>query len=308
MVLALAGSARAAEAPVPPSPAGSEALDDNVDGLLTDLRRIVDAEEAVGWFVDDAAFGEIRAAVMESVCRAPPDARAVALRRLTDAAQRYGDPKRLYEREGRRLTPCVEDALDAHRLAEALRRAVARTDEDCPFWVEPDPHFAGRQTIRDRALLTLETGGVGQLRYTDGDFAIGAGGALRLLGGYGFGRRLTVLAGVEFGGGAMLKPNSEPTAFVVNYFPALPLLIRLHRLALHYDIEVAPVAVFQADDGDLSYGVRGAFSIGISALRTRGIIPWAGAGVATEYYFESGGRPEALLIRGGLRIGVLWDP
>jgi hypothetical protein len=149
---------------------------------------------------------------------------------------------------------------------------------------------------------------VAQVRRTRSDWTLGAAGAGRLLAGHNFDAKVTLLAGLEFGGGAMLEPNTEPTQFVVNYFPAVPLLLRLHDLAWHFDLELAPVAVFQANDSDVSFGARGAFTVGISALRTRGIIPWAGLGVATEYYVESGGRPQALLIRGGLRVGAVWDP
>lgn len=273
-----------------------------------DLRRIVAAEESSGWFVDAAAFESIHADVMESVCRATPRARALALSWLEAEARRDGDARRLYAASGNRLTDDVELALGSARRRDAMRIASGRVEADCPFWAEPSPRFRGRQLIRDHAVVALETGGVAQLRYTEGTWTLGAGGAGRLLAGYGFGGRLSLLGGVEFGGGAMLKPNTEPTQFVVNYFPALPLLVRFHRLAWHYDAEVAPVAVFQADDGAFSYGLRGGFTVGVSALRTRGVLPWAGVGAAIEHYFESGGRAPATFVRAGLRVGALWDP
>ena len=49
-------------------------------------------------------------------------------------------------------------------------------------------------------------------------------------------------------------------------------------------------------------------SIGILALRTRNVLPWAGVAATYEYYFEGGGRPAAHFIRGGLRVGILWGP
>jgi len=100
----------------------------------------------------------------------------------------------------------------------------------------------------------------------------------------------------------------EPTEFAVNYFPALPILIRIHQVSWHYDFEVAPVALFQADDGDFSFGGRIGFAAGVFALRTRNVLPWVGAALAYEHYLESGGRPQAHFFRGGLRAGVVWDP
>jgi hypothetical protein len=82
----------------------------------------------------------------------------------------------------------------------------------------------------------------------------------------------------------------------------------VHDVAWHYDFETAPLALFQADNGSFSFGARGAFGIGISALRTRGVIPWGGAHVAYEYYVPSGGRAAQHFLRGGLRVGFVWDP
>jgi hypothetical protein len=219
-----------------------------------------------------------------------------------------GDPRALYEAAGRRRSRAVSHALDVGRQHRALRLASAGAEQDCPFWVEADPEFQGRQTDRNRFTLSLETGGNAQLRQTAGTWTLGGGGLARVLPGYGFGGRFSVLAGIEFGGGAMLRPNTDPTEFVINYFPALPIILRLHDVAWHYDFELAPVAIFQADDGDFSFGGRAGFSMGLFALRTRGVLPWAGAAIAYEHYVESGGRPAAHFIRGGLRVGVVWDP
>ncbi|HEX9622042.1 MAG TPA: hypothetical protein VF989_17975 [Polyangiaceae bacterium] len=300
-ILSVLSAARARAEPGSESRASAAAL-------VMDLRRIVDSETSVGWFVDAAAFESVHADVMESVCRATPEARRLAEAWLAAEAHLNGDARKLYTAAGNRVTDRVERALTSARLLGAMRIASRRAASDCPFWVEPSAAFRGRQLIRDHAVLALETGGVAQLRYTEKTVTLGAGGAARLLAGYGFGGRVTLLGGIEFGGGAMLRPNTEPTEFVVNYFPALPLLVRLHRLAWHYDVEVAPVAVFQADDGDFSYGLRGGFTVGVSALRTRGILPWAGVGTTAEYYFASGGREPAAFVRAGLRVGALWDP
>jgi hypothetical protein len=82
----------------------------------------------------------------------------------------------------------------------------------------------------------------------------------------------------------------------------------VHEVAWHYDFEVAPVSLFQASNSNLSYGGRVGFGIGVSALRTRGFIPWAGAALAYDHYFESGGRAAAQFVRAGLRVGAVYAP
>jgi hypothetical protein len=277
------------------------------ESLLRDLERIVDGAESSGWFGDEEALNELRDDVLGSVCRTPAPAREAALQRLLAESARVGDARALFEARGRKLDSDVERARFVEREIFLLRHAIERGPSSCPFWVTPNAGFRGRQSDRDRFMLNLESGGNAQLRITEGTATIGAGGLGRALFGYGFCGDTTLLAGLEFGGGAMLKPGVEPTEFVVNYFPALPVVLRLRDVAWHYDVEVAPVALFQADDGDFSFGFRTGFGLGLSGLRTRNLLPWAGAVLGYEHYFASGGRPAAHFLRGGVRVGVAWD-
>jgi hypothetical protein len=195
-------------------------------------------------------------------------------------------------------------------MRQVLEMASSGADKDCPFWVEPRRGYDGRQTDRNRFTLSLETGGLLQIRQTAGSFTYGGGGVARILPGYGFGH-VSVLAGIEFAGGAMLRQREGESGFVVNYFPAIPALVRVHPSRArnwHFDFEAAAVSLFQADDGRFSYGGRAGFAVGLSALRTRFIIPWAGAAIAYEHYFPGGGRAAADFVRAGLRIGFVWDP
>lgn len=275
--------------------------------LLSDIERIVSAEET-SWFVDDDAYRDMRKDMLESVCRATTETRQAALEDLERRSARAGDSRALYAAAGRRFTNAAERALTLEREVRALKSAIEAVDRDCPFWIDADPDFIGRQTDRDRFTLSLETGGMAQLRRTQGDWTIGGGAVGRVLPGYGFGGRWSLLFGAEFGGGAMIRPKVTPTEFVVNYFPALPIVVRLHHVAWHYDFELAPVALFQADDGNISFGGRVGFAVGVFALRTHNVLPWVGAGIAYEHYFESGGRAPAEFLRGGLRAGAVWDP
>ncbi|MBP9086374.1 MAG: hypothetical protein KBG15_09680 [Kofleriaceae bacterium] len=274
-------------------------------GILADLKRIVLAEEANGWLLDRVAINAMYPVVLQTVCRASENARQVALRDLLAQQARVGDPKALYRRSGA-LTSAVAAALHVQRMHATLQAVVDGAAADCPFYLRPQRGYDGRQTDRNRMTLSMETGGLVQFRYTNQEFSYGGGGGLRILPGYGFGR-WSLLGGLELSGGAMVKAN-DTSKFVLNYFPALPVVVRLRGTMWHADVEAAAVSLLQGDNTNLSFGGRLGVGIGISALRTRFIIPWAGIGIAYEYFAESGGRSAASFVRGGFRLGFQWAP
>lgn len=274
--------------------------------LLSDIERIVAAQEAENWFADQEALRLIGESLLSSVCGATPEARAWARAGLRKRVAELGDPRTLYLRTGQ-MSDEVERSLTAQRQLLALETSLSRLQE-CPFWSPPEPGFQGLQSDRKRITLSLETGGNAQLRYTEGDWTFGAGALGRGLVGYGFDGRYTLLAGAEFGGGAMLRPGSNASQFVINYFPAIPLVLRTRELTWQYDVELAAVSVFQADDTRVSYGVRFGGAFAFTGLRRRNVLPWAGLALGYEHYFESGGRAVTHFLRGALRIGLPWDP
>ncbi len=297
----------ALSSPAPAMPPPSPAEVRQADALISDLVRIVETEESLGWVLDEKEYEDLAPAVMQSVCLTLPRARALALEMARKNSERAGDAEALYALDGE-LSSRVEGALTRQRELHALKTSIERAAADCPFFMPPDPEFDGRQTDRDRFTLNGEFGGIVQFRRTEGSWTYGGGGLARILGAYGFGGAATLLAGGEFGGSALLHPDEETTSLVVNFFPALPLVLRLHDGSWHYDIETAGTALWQEDDPRLSYGVRGGVNVGFKALKTSVVIPWAGVAIAYEYYFESGGRPEAHFFRGGFRAGFAWDP
>jgi hypothetical protein len=242
--------------------------------------------------------------LLESVCRASSAARAEALAGIRERARRAGEPRAVYAAEGESSSR-FQQALSLDRQLRSLELSLSRAGAECPFWVPASAGFQSRQTDAGRWTLAIETGGNLQLRQTAGRWTIGGGGLGRILPSYGLSEHVSLLVGVEFGGGAMLRPGAPQTEFVINYFPAIPLVLRVRDVNWRYDLEVGPVALFQADNVDLSYGARVGTSIGIIALRTRNVLPWAGLAATYEYYFP-GARPPAHFIRGGLRIGILW--
>lgn len=278
------------------------------EGLLADVERLVAAEQSLGWVVDRVQLDDMYPSLLESICPTLPSSREIARAMLQRESQELGDPFTLFQADRRQLTDRVEEALDAKRRLLALEHGLEGALRECPFWIEVDPEFEGLQTDRNRFTLNVESGGVAILRQTAGDWTLGAGGFGRVMPSYGFGGSWTLLAGGEFGGGALIRPGDETTGLVVNYFTAVPVVARLRQVAWHYDIELAPVALFQTDDLRISYGARVGTTVGISALYTTGVIPWAGVSLAYEHYVESGGRPAAHFIRGGFRAGLSWDP
>jgi len=274
--------------------------------LMSDVSRIVAAQEAEDWFTDRQALRSIEEHVVASVCRATPEARAWALAGFVRRHAELGDAEQKYRSAGA-LTDEADDALTAERRLFVMQQALARVEE-CPFWVRPEPGFTGLQSDRHRLTLSVESGGNVQLRYTEGLWTFGGGGVGRLLFGYGLNGRYSLLVGPEFGGGAMLKPGTNASEFVINYFPAAPLVFRTRLLTFQYDLELAPVALFQADNSRWSWGARIGGCFAFTALRRRNVLPWAGVAVAYERYFAGGGREAAHFVRGGLRIGLPWDP
>ena len=297
--LPASGEERAEAAPRP-DPRGAE-------GLRRDLERVVSAQDSTGWFLDDAEYRSMYPSVLQSVCRASPEARAEAEAALAVDSGRAGDPRELYRRAGKKLTAEVKEALRLSRELEMIHRANVGAMADCPFWTAAERGFDGRQSDAYRVTLSLETGGLLQVRSTASTWTYGGGGVGRVLLGYGLSPRVSVLGGFEFAGGAMLRPRDQESQFVVNYLPAIPVVLRLHDVGWHYDLELAGVTLFQADDARVSYGGRVGLGVGVSALRTRFFTPWAGIAVAYEHYVDSGGRPAAEFFRGGLRVGAVID-
>jgi hypothetical protein len=288
------------------SPATTWAADPTgTSGLLADIERIVTSEESNDWFIERKSMEAIYPVVLQSVCRASMAARRDALATLAIRRASVGDAKALFAVR-QELDDQVEAALHVERMHNALTIATQSAVADCPFYILPQNGYNGRQTDRNQFTISIETGGLVQFRYTESALSYGGGGALRILPGYGFGK-LTLLGGLEISGGAMIKA-SDTSKLILNYFPTIPVVARLRGTTWHADTELAAVSWVQSDNRDISFGGRIGFTIGVSALRNRFIIPWAGIGVAYEYFPSGDARPAAHFLRGGVRLGFQWAP
>jgi len=275
--------------------------------LVDDAARLVASEEADGWFSDAEALRNVEGPMLESICRATPDARTEASAELGHEAAEAGDARALFRAAGK-LDGKVKHALTFERRRLVFEHALARAASDCPFWVQPEAGFRGLQSDRERFTLSFETEGNVQIRETEGQWTYGGGGCGRILPGFGFDGRHSLLAGVEFGGSALIRPHSSASEFVITYLPAVPIVFRTRTLLWQYDLETAPIALFQADDTRLSFGWRVGAGLGLVGLRKRNFLPWAGLAASYEYYARSGGREPAHFILGSVRVGLPWDP
>ena len=274
------------------------------DGLRADLERIITTEEAAGWFLDRTHYESMHPSVLQSTCRATPAARELLSDRLASERAVAGDPRALYEAAGKKVTSAVERSLHLERLHTALLRAMV---EPCPFWIRSEKGYDGRQTDRNRLTLNAETGGLLALRYTANRFTVGFGPSFRVLLGLGF-DHVTILAGPELSGAAMLRDDSGTSDFIVNYFPAIPVVVRIRYVNWIYSVETGVVSLFQGGEPGINLGLRAGFGVGFMALRNRFFTPWAGISVYQEHYFANEYRPAAEYFRGGLRVGIIYDP
>lgn len=269
--------------------------------LVVDLERLVEVQAGGGWRIDRYEIEDMIPSALQTVCKVPRETRLRAIAWYDRRIKLLGGP---IETAYKGDLSAVSDLLFVTRVRTLLVEADKRALKECPFWLTPDVNFQGIQSDRHRTTLNLETGGLVQLRRTEGRWTYGGGGVIRALIGRGF-EHTSILFGAEFAGGAMLRLGATGS-FVINYFPALPLILRMHDRTYHYDVEIAPVVLFQADDTRFSYGVRFGLGGGVQGKRTRGLLPWAGIAFAYEAYFP-GARPQMTFLRGGLRVGLVWN-
>ena len=272
-----------------------------IGSLRDDLERIVEVQSGAGWQIDKYELEDMMPSALSSVCRVVPRGRTDLLALLEARIRELGGPVEQAWAKTKELSD-VKELLFVTRVHDLLAEAIRRAPQECPFWVEPQPRFKGLQSDFGTFALNVETGGMLQLRRTEGRITYGGGGVFRLLVSRGFGD-VSLMTGIELAGGAMLKPGAEQ--FVINYLPAIPVVVRFWNVSWHYDLEAAPVALFQADDTKLSWGLRLGAGIGVQSRRARGVIPWGGFALAYEHYFE-GHRAAAEFVRAGLRVGIIW--
>lgn len=290
------------------SAARAEASEAAVDALIHDLSKVVEIQASLGWKIDKYEYEEMIPDALLSVCRSTDEVRLAALGRLDDRITGLDGPlEEAYHRNGDSLDDLGE-LVFVTRVRTLLEEASRRASAECPLGMGPEVDFRGLQTDAYRFTLSVEGGGLFTLQKPiSGPVDLGGGGSGRMLLGRGLNQHWSVLAGAELGLTAIFDQTETATNFPIQFTAAVPVVLRHHRVTWHFDFELAPLGFFTANDLTVSMGGRFGFLIGVSTLRVRRIMPWAGIGLALEYIAKTDDRSALALAKGGARVGFDWD-
>jgi hypothetical protein len=293
----LAALAAAACAHARPEGAGDGAL-------YRDLQRIVNVREARGWRIDRVEIDAVLPDALQSVCRTDEATRGRVLAWVDARLAELGGPvDEAWRREGRRIER-VRDLLEATRVRRLLAAAIEAAPRDCPFWIEPEAHFRGRQIIDDRFLFVLEGGGkfIGLRSQGRNDFA--GGGAGRLLFGRTFGPRWGLLAGVEAGGSAEFPRDEagmrQGIVLAVDFLA--PVVVRYRLVNSYVELEGGYLLHVTEQDARAVPGWHVGVAVGVKSVRERFLLPGVAFGASYERTFERPDRAPLHLLKLGLRV------
>lgn len=283
-------------------PAGSERA------LYGDLQRMVRWRQTQGWEVDRLAVQALESDALDSACRTPAPARDALLAWLdAQIARSGGDVEEAWRRAGKDLG-AVRGLLELTRIRMVLARAIGSAPADCPFWIEAEEPFRGRQIADDRFQLVVEGGGKGIFLRQSGDLDLSAGGAGRVLLGRTFGRHLQLLTGVEVGGGAELRKDlagERGVVFAVDL--VAPAVVRWRFVSSYLELEGGYLAHWTEREDDFTPGLHVGAAFGAKALRQRWFVPGLAIGVAYERTFPRDQRPALEMLKIGLRVTLDFD-
>lgn len=284
-----------------------------VASLLFDLRKIVEVQRSAGWKIDRYEYERMMPDTLMSVCRTTDATRRFALAEARDEVARLGGPiEDALEENGGKIHE-LKDLLFATRVAHLLEEAVRRAPVECSEWVKPQRDFKALQAGVNRFFLSVEASGSGMIQYApvhpDGTtgFRGTRGGGGRLLLGRGFGHHWSLRVGPEFNVNMLVRREGNTVDLPLQFQGALPIVVRYQNGFWHYNVEVAPLVMITDTDRVARFGGRLGALIGISRLKTRRFIPWAGLSVTVDLFPGVDGRTMVLNLRGGWRAGFDWD-
>lgn len=273
--------------------------------LFRDLEREVTIAAAAGWGVDRVEVENLLEPALDSACRVTALDRRVLLETLAERISAAGGPvAAAWRARGKELDE-VADLLVLSRMRQLLARADEVAVQDCPFWLEPEPRFAGRQISHGRWQLTAGGGGKGIAMYQGGDTDLLFGGAGRILIGRADQRGRALYLGGELGVSASFPKNDqgERTKLVVAADLVVPAVLRLTGVNSYLELEAGWLGRATEDDfGDVDHGVHAGVSVGGRALRTRFFFPGAAFGISLERVFLDGA--DATMLKLGVRIAL----
>ena len=271
--------------------------------LFRDIEREVTVTAATGWRIDRREVESLMNVALESVCRVDPLDRRSLAQWLDEEIRRQGGPVEVAWRARGKKLSAVSDLLVLDRVQQVLTRAE-ELSLDCPFWMEPQYPFEGRQISDGHWLLSGGGGGKGIVSYQGGKSDVKAGGAGRLLLGHVFTGGSALFVGAEIGLSAAFPKNDmgERTQLEVGADVVTPIVYRRPLTTNFYgELEAGWLGrTSERDWTKYDHGVHAGFAFGARGLRTRFLFPGAGIAVSWERTFLDGG--DATTIKIGARV------
>jgi len=302
LVIGLAGLLGCARALPPDRPTAA---------LYRDLERLVTLREAAGWAIDRLETDELLAEALDSVCRVDRNRRDALLRWIDVEVVRRGGPvEEAWRRHGKRLS-AVSQLLTLTRVRMVLDRAMTASEADCPFWLEPDEEFAGRQISDGRWQITFGGGGKGMMVRQDGRTDVSFGGAGRMLFGRVLGARPALYGGLELGASASFPRDAmgDRSGVRFGFDVVAPLVYRYTLTNAYLELEAGWLGqITEKDFTNLTHGVHAGAAVGGRASRARWLFPGAAFGVSWERTLpraEQG--PARTTIKVGFRVAFDFD-
>lgn len=277
-----------------------------VDRLVHDLERIVYVTEQAGWLIDTLEVRNRLPQALASVCRADPASRTEALAYLDHQITTLGGPApAAFERNGRGWDGLV-DLRRRSRERMLLVAAIDAVDAHCPYWITPSEGFLGLQGDAGRWSVHAGGGGYFSLAVRGRDPLPAGGGGGRLMLGRGTDGHWSTLFGGEWGGAGVIEDWRRTQRFDVQTYIAVPVAQRYTWSTWHIEGELAPVVNWDLSDGIAHLGGRIGVLVGVSGIRFRNLVPWAGFGVHVQQLYRTHGVLETA-VRAGAQVGVMWD-
>jgi hypothetical protein len=275
--------------------------------LFRDLERDVTVTSATGWGIDRIEIENLLGRALDSVCRVDELGRRGLREWLEAEISRNGGPvDEAWRKRGKKLSR-VQDLLVLERVRLLLERAQ-QSSVDCPFWLEPENPFRGRQISEHRWSLTFGGGGIGSA-ITRGDRTdISAGGAGRLLLGRTFSDGNGLYGGIEIAGSAEFPKDAmgDRTSLQLGVDISSLLMYRRTLTNTYFEFEGGWLGHSTEEDwGAIDNGMHIGASFGGRALRQRFLFPGAALTLAWERVFLDG--DDLVRLKVGARVAFDWD-
>ncbi|HEX2686670.1 MAG TPA: hypothetical protein VHN14_08630, partial [Kofleriaceae bacterium] len=244
---------------------------------------------------------------LDSSCRVDPLARSLLHRWLDERIAALGGPVEVaYRARGKDLA-----RVDELLVVSRVRLVLARAEElavDCPFWLEPEHPFRGRQISEQRWQLTFGGGGKAIIIHQGDRFDGSFGGAGRVLLGRTFGDGSGVYAGVELGANATFPKDLSGmrTQLAIGSDLVAPVMYRHALTNAFFEFEAGWLGhATERDGGAIDHGIHLGGAIGVRGLRARFVFPGLAFGVSWERAFVAGA--DLTTIKLGARVAFDLD-